>query len=65
MHLGVNSGPGNLNFMDHDKHLQRHLDLCRRIYLRMVAEGTWPPTEDPDSPEPEDVVESENTNTDL
>lgn len=51
--------------MDHDKHLQRHLDLCRRIYLRMVAEGTWPPTHQPESPDAKDVVESEDTNGTL
>lgn len=28
--------------MDKDDHLQRHLDLCRRMYLRMLADGTWP-----------------------
>jgi hypothetical protein len=28
--------------MDKDEHLQRHLDLCRRMYLRMLADGSWP-----------------------
>jgi len=51
--------------MDHDKHLQRHLDLCRRIYLRMVANGTWPPTHPPESPKSDDVVESEEPSTNL
>ena len=51
--------------MDPDKHLERHLDLCRRIYLRMLAEGTWPPIEDSESSNPDDVVESEDINKHL
>ena len=51
--------------MEHDKHLQRHLDLCRRIYLRMLAEGTWPPTEAPESPKSDDMVESEDPSIDV
>ena len=43
---------------DLDPHLQRHLALCKRMYLRMLADGTWPLSETPDSPEFENVVES-------
>ena len=28
--------------MNNDDHLDRHLELCRRMYLRMLADGTWP-----------------------
>lgn len=28
--------------MKSDDHLQQHLELCKRIYLRMRADGTWP-----------------------
>ena len=51
--------------MDKDEHLERHLELCRRMYLRMLADGTWPWKEGPDSPKNEDMVESEGTNDDV
>jgi len=51
--------------MDHDKHLQRHLDLCRRIYLRMLADGTWPMPDAPESPKSDDMVESEDPSTNV
>lgn len=41
-----------------DPHLERHLALCKRVYLRMLTEGTWPWRLEPDSPDPVDVVES-------
>ncbi len=28
--------------MTPEDHLQRHLELCKRIYLRLKAEGKWP-----------------------
>ncbi len=44
----------------HDQQLSpellRYLELCERAYARMVAEGRWPWA---DSPDFEDVVESE------
>ena len=49
-------------YMTPEQHLQQHLELCKRIYLRLVAEGKWPL---PDSPKSEDVIDSKNTNTDL
>ena len=51
--------------MDNNDHLQRHLELCRRIYLRMLAEGSWPWREPPDSPNSEDLVESKGQNDDI
>jgi hypothetical protein len=51
--------------MNKDDHLQRHLDLCRRMYLRMLADGTWPFEEEPDSPKSDDMVESEDTDDDV
>lgn len=41
--------------MNNDDQLQRYLGLCKRIYLRMLAEGSWPWA---DSPNSEDLVES-------
>ena len=43
--------------MNHDEHLQSYLELCQRIYLRMLADGTWPWA---DSPKSEDLVESDS-----
>lgn len=48
--------------MDKDDHLQQHLELCKRIYLRMLEDGTWPWR---DSQIPEDMVESEDPENDL
>lgn len=28
--------------MTRDERLQKHLDLCDRIYRRLLAEGKWP-----------------------
>lgn len=44
--------------MTHDEHLSEHLELCKRIYLRMLADGTWPWD---DSPNSEDLVESDDS----
>lgn len=48
--------------MTEDDHIQRHLELCQRIFERLLAEGTWPW---PESQNPEDLVESKDTPTDL
>jgi hypothetical protein len=48
--------------MKNDDHLQQHLELCHRMYLRMLADGTWPW---PDSQDSEDVVDSEGTQSDV
>lgn len=47
--------------MDNDEHLERHLELCKRIYLRMLKDGSWPWL---DSPKPEDLVESDDSPND-
>lgn len=46
--------------MNKDEHLERHLEICKHIYLQMRDAGTWPW---PDSQDSEDVIESED-NTD-
>ena len=51
--------------MNNYEHLERHLELCRRVYLRMLADGTWPWENHPDSPKSEDVIESEDTSDDV
>jgi hypothetical protein len=48
--------------MNKDEHLERHLELCRRIYLRMLADGSWPWSDDQDSQNSEDLVESKDNN---
>ena len=35
------------------------------MYLRMLADGTWPWKDAPDSPNPEDVIKSQGTETDV
>lgn len=42
--------------MTEGERTQRHLEICRREYERLMAEGKWPW---PDSQNPEDLVESE------
>ena len=67
-HAGVSwqkSRTRYLRSMEKDEHLQRHLDLCRRVYLRMLAEGSWPWKEKPDSTESDDVLESEDISDDV
>jgi hypothetical protein len=51
--------------MNKDDHLQRHLELCRRMYLRMLADGTWPWKEGLGSRDSEDVVDSEDIENDV
>jgi len=51
--------------MNKDEHLERHLELCRRVYLRMLAEGSWPWKTEGDSPKSEDVIESEDNTDDI
>lgn len=48
--------------MTEAERIQRHLDICQRVYERLVTEGKWPW---PDSPQSEDVIESDNPKTDL
>lgn len=42
--------------------LERYLALCERAYKRMVETGTWPWA---DSPDFEDVVESDDNPNDV
>jgi len=49
--------------MKKDEHLERHLELCRQVYLRMLADGSWPWADKADSPKSKNVIESED-NTD-
>jgi hypothetical protein len=49
--------------MNPSPELEAYFELCRRIYERMVAEGSWPWTVD--STNPEDVIESESSQHDL
>jgi len=51
--------------MDHDKRLAIHLELCQRIFERMQREGSWPWKDEPDSPNPEDLVESDSSKKDI
>lgn len=51
--------------MNQDEHLERHLELCRRIYLRMLADGSWPWKDGTDSQKSEDLVESKDNNEDI
>ncbi len=43
--------------MTHEEALQRHIELCRRVYARMEREGSWPWA---DSQKSEDLIESED-----
>ena len=51
--------------MNKDEHLQQHLELCKRIYLRMLADGSWPWEDEKDSQKSENLVESEDSNDDV
>lgn len=48
--------------MDKQEHLKRHLALCKRIYLRMLEDNSWPWR---DSPKSEDLVESKDIRREL
>ena len=45
--------------MPPDPRLEAYLELCQRLYERMLRDGTWPWR---DSQNSEDLVESEDTN---
>lgn len=44
--------------MTEDEHIQRHLEICQRVYERLVAEGKWLWE---DSPKSEDLVDSDDS----
>jgi hypothetical protein len=48
--------------MTHDEHLKQHLELCKTIYLRMLADGSWPWR---DSTKNKSLIESTDTTTKL
>ncbi|MEM9761632.1 MAG: hypothetical protein AAF968_03825 [Pseudomonadota bacterium] len=48
--------------MTEDDHIRRHLEICQRVYERLVAEGKWT---FPDSTDPDPLVESDSNNNDL
>ena len=48
--------------MIEDERIQRHLEICQRVFERLVAEGKWQWS---DSPKSEDVIESEDPKSDL
>jgi hypothetical protein len=45
-----------------DEQFRRYLELCRRVYERMRRENRWPWS---DSPDLDDVVESEDSQNDI
>jgi hypothetical protein len=49
--------------MEPSPELEAYLELCKRIYLRMEREGTWPWATD--STNPEDVIDSSNHHDDV
>ncbi len=55
----------NNNHNDIPPELERYLALCQLVYERMVREGAWPWPDDPDSTDPEDLVESEDNSNDV
>lgn len=48
--------------MTEDERIERHLEICQRVYERLVAEGKWLWS---DSLNPEDMLESEDPKTDV
>lgn len=51
--------------MKNNDHLKQHLDLCKRIYLRMRKDGAWPWRDRPDSQKSGNLVESKDTLDDV
>lgn len=51
--------------MDHEDHLQRHIELCKRVYERLKRNGSWPWRNQVDSPNSGDMVESEDQSNTL
>ena len=48
--------------MTEDERIERHVEICQRVYERLVAEGKWLW---PDSPKSGDMLESECPKTDV
>ena len=51
--------------MKKDEHLERHLELCQQVYLRMLADGSWPWKTESDSSKSKDVIELEDNTDDI
>jgi len=52
--------------MNMDEHLQKHPNLCRRVFQRMLADGSWSWKDaSEDSTETLDMVESEDIHKDV
>jgi len=51
-----------MGFMTEDERIERHLEICQRVYERLVAEGKWLWS---DSQKTEDVIDSEDHKTDV
>ncbi len=66
IHIGASSDdrahPYN-GAMEPSPELEAYLELCKRIYLRMEREGTWPWSAD--STNPEDVIDSSDHHDDV
>lgn len=45
--------------------VERHLALCKRIYEDMEEDGSWPWAEKSDSPDSEDLIESEDNTSQV
>ena len=45
--------------------LERYLALCKRVYERMLDEGTWPWPDDVDSTDNENLIESDDNLNDV
>lgn len=48
--------------MTEDENIKLHLEICKAMYLRMLADGSWPWRDSQDSV---DVVDSRDTNEDV
>lgn len=48
--------------MTEEERIERHLEICQRVYERLVAEGKWRWS---DSPKSKDMVESEDHKSDI
>jgi hypothetical protein len=56
------SPSGRIIPMNREQHLKEHLEICKRIFEDMQRDGSWPWT---DSPNPENLLESENSPDDI
>ena len=45
--------------MTEDERIKRHLELCKRMYLRMLLDGSWPWRQSPED-NSSDTLEEHN-----